>query len=100
MPPKRARVSAEYAIANIMRFMERYDNNDIVTVMMVKSVMLKIINLVPRVCPLGEILAAAGHVPRPKFSARGGCGESIKLHQHASSGILCLTVKNINFANY
>ena len=37
MPPKRARVSAECAIANIMRFMEQYDNNDSVTVMMVKS---------------------------------------------------------------
>ena len=35
MPPKRARVSAECAIANIMRFMEQYDNNDSVTVMMV-----------------------------------------------------------------
>jgi hypothetical protein len=36
MPPKRARVSAECAIANIMqfmRFMEQYDNNDSVTVM-------------------------------------------------------------------
>ena len=37
MPPKRARVSEECAIANIMRFMEQYDNNDSVTVMMVKS---------------------------------------------------------------
>jgi hypothetical protein len=40
MPPKRARVSAECAIANIMRFMAQYDNNDNndnVTVMMVKS---------------------------------------------------------------
>jgi hypothetical protein len=37
MPPKRARVSSECAIANIMRFMEQYDNNDSVTVMMVKS---------------------------------------------------------------
>ena len=37
MPPKKARVSAECAIANIMRFMEHYDNNDSVTVMMVKS---------------------------------------------------------------
>jgi hypothetical protein len=37
MPPKRARVSAECAIANIMRFMEQYDNNDSVTVMMVES---------------------------------------------------------------
>jgi hypothetical protein len=43
MPTKRARVSAECAIANIMRFMEHYDNNDSVTVMQVKSVMLKII---------------------------------------------------------
>jgi hypothetical protein len=34
---------------------------------------------------LGKTLAAAGHVPRPKFSPRG-CGESIKLH--ASSRIL------------
>jgi Tfp pilus assembly protein PilE len=41
MPPKRARVSAECAIANIMQFMEQYDNNDSVTVTMVKSVMLK-----------------------------------------------------------
>jgi hypothetical protein len=32
MPTKRARVSAECAIANIMRFMEHYDNNDTVTV--------------------------------------------------------------------
>jgi hypothetical protein len=40
MPPKRARVLAECAIANIMRFMAQYDNNDNndnVTVMMVKS---------------------------------------------------------------
>jgi malonyl CoA-acyl carrier protein transacylase len=37
MPPKRARVLAECAIANIMRFMEQYDNNDSVTVMMVES---------------------------------------------------------------
>jgi hypothetical protein len=37
MPPKIARVSAECAIANIMRFMEQYDNNDSVTVMMVES---------------------------------------------------------------
>jgi hypothetical protein len=28
-------------------------------------------NLVPRVCPLAETLAAAGHVLRPKFSVRG-----------------------------
>jgi hypothetical protein len=33
MPPKRAKVSAECVIANIMRFIERYDNNDTVTVM-------------------------------------------------------------------
>ena len=46
MPPKRARVSVECAIANIMRFMEQYDNNDSVTVMMVKSVMLKMIWIV------------------------------------------------------
>ena len=46
MPPKRARVSAECAIANIMRFMEHYDNNDSVTVMIVKSVMLKMIWIV------------------------------------------------------
>jgi hypothetical protein len=45
MPPKRARVSAECAIA-IMRFMEHYDNNDSVTVMMLKSVMLKMIWIV------------------------------------------------------
>ena len=56
-------------------------------------------NLVPRVCPLAETLAAAGHVLHPKFSVPRGCGESIKLHQQASSGILCLTVKIINFAN-
>jgi hypothetical protein len=37
MPPKIARVSAECAIANNMRFMEQYDNNDSVTVMMVES---------------------------------------------------------------
>ena len=46
---------------------------------------------------LGKTLAAAGHVPHQKFSARGRVGESIKLHQHASSVIF---VKNINFANY
>jgi hypothetical protein len=43
MPPKRGIVSAECAIASIMRFMKRYDNNDSVIVMMVKSVMLKMI---------------------------------------------------------
>ena len=32
MPTKGARVSAECAIANIMRFMEHYYNNDTVTV--------------------------------------------------------------------
>ena len=37
MPPKRASVLAECAIANIMGFMKQYDNNDSVTVMMVKS---------------------------------------------------------------
>jgi hypothetical protein len=37
MPPKRARVSEECTIANIMQFMEQYDNNDSVTVIMVKS---------------------------------------------------------------
>ena len=31
MPTKRAMVSAECAIGNIMRFMEHYDNNDNVT---------------------------------------------------------------------
>ena len=46
MPTKRARVSAEWAIANIMRFMEHYDNNDSVTVMKVKSVNLKMICIV------------------------------------------------------
>ena len=43
---KSYRVSAECAIANIMRFMEHYDNNDSVTVMIVKSVMLKMIWIV------------------------------------------------------
>jgi hypothetical protein len=46
MPTKRARVSAEWAIVNIMRFMEHYGNNDSVTVMKVKSVMLKMIWIV------------------------------------------------------
>ena len=46
MPTKRAMVSAECAIANIMRFMEHYDNNDSVTVMNVKSLMLKMIWIV------------------------------------------------------
>ena len=46
MPIKRAMVSAECAIGNIMRFMEHYDNNDSVTVMKVKSVMLKMIFIV------------------------------------------------------
>jgi hypothetical protein len=46
VPTKRARVSAESAIVNIMRFMEHYDNNDSVTVMKVKSVMLKMICIV------------------------------------------------------
>jgi hypothetical protein len=32
-------------------------------------------NLVPRVCSLGETLAAAGHMSCPKFSARGGVGK-------------------------
>jgi hypothetical protein len=32
-------------------------------------------NLVPRVCPLGETLAAAGHMSCPKFSARGCVGK-------------------------
>ena len=36
MTTKRARVSAEWAIGNIMRFMGHYDNNDSVTVMKVK----------------------------------------------------------------
>jgi hypothetical protein len=54
-------------------------------------------NLVLQDLSLGKTLAASGHVPHKIFSARGGCGESIKLHQHASSGIF---VKNINFANY
>jgi hypothetical protein len=46
MPTKRAMVSAEYTIGNIMRFMEHYDNNDSVTMMKVKSVMLKMICIV------------------------------------------------------
>jgi hypothetical protein len=46
MPTKRAMVSAEYAIGNIMLFMEHYDNNDSVTMMKVKSVMLKMICIV------------------------------------------------------
>ena len=46
MPTKRAMVQAECAIGNIMRFMEHYDNNGSVTVMKVKSVMLKMICIV------------------------------------------------------
>jgi Tfp pilus assembly protein PilE len=34
MPTKSDRVSAEFAIANIMRFMEHYYNNDTVTVIL------------------------------------------------------------------
>jgi hypothetical protein len=46
MPTETAMVLAECAIGNIMRFKEHYDNNNSVTVMKVKSVMLKMICIV------------------------------------------------------
>jgi hypothetical protein len=49
---------------------------------------------------LGKTLAAAGHVPRPIFSARGGVGKVSNYINMLPVGILCLTVKNINLANY
>jgi hypothetical protein len=57
-------------------------------------------NLVPRVFALGELntLVWAGHVPRSKFSARGGVGKVSNYMIPVE--IFCLTVKNINFANY
>ena len=46
---------------------------------------------------LGKTLAAAGHVPRSIFSARGGVGKVSNYINMLPVGILCLTVKNINF---
>jgi hypothetical protein len=42
-------------------------------------------------------LVAAGHVPRPKFSARGGVG---KVSNYINMLPVRYFVKNINFANY
>ena len=47
---------------------------------------------------LGNTLVWAGHVPRLKFSARGGVGKVSNYMIPVE--IFCLTVKNINFANY
>ena len=47
---------------------------------------------------LGNTLVWAGHVPRSKFSARGGVGKVSNYIIPVE--IFCLTVKNINFANY
>jgi hypothetical protein len=48
---------------------------------------------------LGNTLVWAGHVPRTKFSARGGVGK-VSNYTIPWVEIFCLTVKNINFANY
>jgi hypothetical protein len=50
------------------------------------------------VLSLGKTLAAAGHVPHQKFSARGGVGKVSNYINMLPVGYWI--IKNINFANY
>ena len=74
----------------------------IVHVTQMISILLQHFHRQPRTqdLSLGKTLAAAGHVPRPIFSTRGCVGKVSNYINMLPVGILCLTVKNINFANY